>query len=390
MVHVTDLQVLAVTLSTTVGGTDHSIRNLAKALAPLGIRVTLGAPGGTETEEWWRASSLPFLPLDLPQRIGIRPQGGGSVNPAFDALGQIPRSVRAVSVIRRALRQFDVVHSNHLLVHPDAVAAARLSRTPVVVELHDIVPPGVGRRVLSAVAAASSAVVAVSNPVAQQLQGRAARKAAVVHQGIDMSLFSPGDADDARRATLTAAPQSPLIAAVGRLDPEKKLDVLIDATAQVRRSGIDAHLAIVGAPSEDDGSYQRALVESAARLLPGAHRFVDRTNDVASVLRAVDVLACPSEDEPFGLIALEAQACAVPVVCSDSGGLVDFVSEGRTGLVARTNDAASLASQLTRVLTDRALAGRLVENARRQAEEKFSVEHRARRFAEIYTASARS
>lgn len=380
-------KVLAVTLSTVVGGTDHSIRNLALALRTEGVTVTLGAPEGTETERWWRGSGLPFLALDLPARVGVRPQGERTLHSVPRLAGQVPKSVRAVSVLRRAAKDFDVIHSNHLLLHPDAVVAGKLARRPVVVELHDIVPPGVGRSLLSIVAAGSSRTVAVSEAAASQLSDRLADRVTVAHQGIDTEKFSPGAVDHAARAVLTADPSAPLIAAVGRIDPEKNLHVLIEAVALVRSSGIDAHLAIVGSPSEDDGSYLAALHDSASRLLPDAHRFHSRTDNVVSTLRSVDVLACPSKNEPFGLIALEAQACAIPVVASDTGGLVDFVTHERTGLVATAGDADSLAAQLRRLISDRALVASLVTAGRHQAESAFSSEHRARRFADIYSAA---
>ncbi|WP_415975826.1 glycosyltransferase family 4 protein [Rhodococcus sp. 077-4] len=384
---VSGMRVLAVSLSTAVGGTDHSLRNLALALRPMGVAVTLGAPGGSATEQWWRESGLPFLPLDLPQRIGIRRQGEKSLHPIGALLAQVPKSARTVSILRRAARGFDVVHSNHLLLHPDAVVASKLARKPVVVEFHDIVPAGPGRTLLAGIVTASTRAVAVSGAVAKQLPERVARRVRVVHQGIDTSRFAPGVGDRAVRSTMTADPDAPLIAAVGRIDPEKNLDVLIDAVARVRSSGIDAHLAIVGAPSEDDGSHLAGLVDSAARALPGAHRFLGRTDEVAATLRAVDVLACPSQDEPFGLIALEAQSCQVPVVASDTGGLVDFVTHERTGLIARTGDADSLAAQLSRILTDHELANRLSVTAREQATTRFDSEHRAQRFADIYSSA---
>ncbi|WP_052060436.1 glycosyltransferase family 4 protein [Rhodococcoides fascians] len=384
---VSEVHVLAVSLSTSVGGTDHSLRNVALALQPLGVNVTLGAPGGSDTEQWWRAAGLPFLPLDLPQRIGIHRQGENSLHPLGGLAAQVPKSARTVSILRRAARDFDVVHSNHLLLHPDAVLASRLARTPVVVEFHDIVPAGPGRTLLAAIAATATHTVAVSTAAAQQLPTRARGRVSVVHQGIDTTAFAPGAGDPALRADMTADPDAPLIAAVGRIDREKKLDVLIDAVARVRRSGVDAHLAIVGAPSEDDGGYLVELQQAAERLLPGAHRFLGRTDAVASTLRAVDVLACPSQDEPFGLIALEAQACAVPVVVSDTGGLVDFVSHEHTGLVARTGDVDSLATQLCRMLTDRGLAATLAEAARGQAVARFDSQHRAKHFADIYSSA---
>ncbi len=91
-------------------------------------------------------------------------------------------------------------------------------------------------------------------------------------------------------------------------------------------------------PSKDDGSYLEELLALADELIPGAFRILPPVEDVAAVLRAVDVLACPpSVEEPFGLIILEAQACGVPpVVVSASGGPpLDFITDHSTGMLVR-------------------------------------------------------
>lgn len=384
-----DVRVLAVTLSRRVGGTDHSIRTLARALAPLGVEVTLGAPAGTETEEWWRGSDLPFLPLELPDRRGIKPYGESRLRSALSLFAQLPKSVETAGVLRNAMRGFDILHSNHLLLHADAVVAARLSRVPVVVEMHDIVPKGLGRIALSAVVSGAGSAAAVSNAVAAQVKTPRSRRPRVIHQGIDVSLFEPSSGRGPLRDALTSSVSDPLVAAVGRIDPQKNLEHLIEAVALLREQGTPAHLALIGDPSEDDGSYLTRLRVLAEDRLGSACRFLGRTDDVASVLNSIDVLACPSVDEPFGLIVLEAQACEVPVVVSDSGGLVDFVSDRRTGLIARTGDPVSLAAQLRCILVDEPLRNRMVAAASEQAMSSFTADRRASRFADLYASLSR-
>ena len=383
------VRVLAVTLSRRVGGTDHSIRTLARALAPLGVEVTLGGPAGTETEKWWRDSDLPFLPIELPDRMGIKPYGRSRLRSAVSVFAQLPKSIETAGILRKSMQGFDILHSNHLLLHADAVIAARLSGVPVVIEMHDIVPRGIGRVVLSAIASGAGKSAAVSNAVADQVRTPRSRRPRVIHQGIDTALFEPSSDVGPLRTTLTANVGNPLVAAVGRIDPEKNLDHLIEAVARLRDEGVPAHLAIVGDPSEDDGSYLVRLRQLAEERLGDACRFLGRTDDVVSVLRSVDVLACPSTDEPFGLIVLEAQACGVPVVASDSGGLIDFVSDRRTGLIARTGDPASLATQLRTLIHDEPLRKRLVAAASEQATSSFTADRRASRFADLYAAMVR-
>jgi len=384
------IKVLGVTLSENVGGTDHSFRNLALVLASEGIQLSLAGPSGdTPTRRWWTESNLEYVPLEIPKRVGLRPTSGEGFNSKYDFFSQVPKSMRAVKALIGKVHSFDVVHSNDLMTHVDVVLAARLAGRPSLLELHDIVPPGGGRLVMSSAVSTANTAVAVSEAVFEQLGPLARRKTRVVHQGVDSVRFSPGVADPSIRAELSADPRALLVAVVGRLDREKGIGELIEALGSLRRSGVDVHLAVVGAPAKNDAAFVDALHTLARASMPGAHRFLSPRNDIPSILRAVDVLACPSHDEPFGLIALEAQASGVPVIASDSGGLRDFVHDNRTGVVFRTGDVDSLTVAAQRLLGDPALCTRIAAEALGRSRDDLSIERRADSFATTYRALLR-
>jgi glycosyltransferase involved in cell wall biosynthesis len=206
----------------------------------------------------------------------------------------------------------------------------------------------------------------------------------VISQGIDIDRFSTGDPETFWRSQLASNPDGVLVAAIGRIDPEKGLHTLVHAVVELRHRGVDAHLALVGAPSKDDGSYLDELHQLAELLLPGAFRVLPPVEDVAAVLRSVDVLACPSVEEPFGLIILEAQACGVPVVVSASGGPLDFICDRVTGMLVAPADPVAAARAIEELLGDDELRQRMVAAARAQVQNEYTAQVRAAKFADAY------
>ena len=153
----------------------------------------------------------------------------------------------------------------------------------------------------------------------------------------------------------------PLIVFVGRLERYKRLDVLVDAVAEVRRGGVDAHAVIAGTGDALDAvrAQVRALGLEACVGVPG---FVDEAEKVR-LLQAAHVAVQPSEKEGWGLTVIEANACGTPCVAAAVPGLRDSVRDGETGLLVPVRDAHALAASLGRVLRDDALRARLAAGA---------------------------
>jgi len=380
------VRVMAVSHSRDVMGTEHSLFNLAPALAERGITVVLAARPGGQLEKRWRGIGLEFVPIDLPERGGVRTSNGSRLNSMADLVRLPFLTIVALMRIMMAARRVDadLIHSNSIITHIDCALAGRLLRRRAVVELHDIVAPGIGRTLLGVAVALSSKAVATSNAVRNQLPRWARGRSEVISQGIDIDRFSTGDPETFWRSQLASNPDGVLVAAIGRIDPEKGLHTLVHAVVELRHRGVDAHLALVGAPSKDDGSYLDELQQLAELLLPGAFRVLPPVEDVAAVLRSVDVLACPSVEEPFGLIILEAQACGVPVVVSASGGPLDFICDRVTGMLVAPADPVAAARAIEELLSDDELRQRMVAAARAQVQNEYTAQVRAAKFADAY------
>lgn len=192
--------------------------------------------------------------------------------------------------------------------------------------------------------------------------------------GVDLSVFSPGQRSAAREAIGLEPHQAadPLLLFVGRLQPLKGAEVAIGALAQLTAPGAHkARLVIVGGPSGPDGAATRRQLQQQACDLGVAERvhFTDPRphRQLANYYRAADVCIVPSRSESFGLVALEAAACATPVVTADVGGLRDNVVDRKTGLLVDSHDPARFAVCVDELLANPLWALELGEAGRARA-----------------------
>ncbi|WP_291409062.1 D-inositol-3-phosphate glycosyltransferase [Actinophytocola sp.] len=180
-------------------------------------------------------------------------------------------------------------------------------------------------------------------------------KVNTVAPGVDLDLFRPGDRA-AARAALGIRPDAVVLAFVGRIQPLKAPDVLLRAAAELLARGAVPRerltVVVAGGPSGTGLDAPTSLHELAASLgIADVVRFLPPRRGAAlvDVYRAADVVAVPSHNESFGLVALEAQACGTPVVAAAVGGLPVAVADRSSGFLVRGHDPGTWAEALCRV-----------------------------------------
>lgn len=169
----------------------------------------------------------------------------------------------------------------------------------------------------------------------------------------------------------TAAPAEPRLLFVGRLVPEKGVDVVLDATARLLERVPGVRLTIVG-----EGPLREDLERQAAALgLNGAARFVGRVPAVDSYFADAALVLMPSRwQETFGLVALETALHGRPIVVSRVGALPEVVLDGETGLVVDSEDPSALAIAAASLLERPQESRRMGRAARRRALDTFGLE----------------
>jgi D-inositol-3-phosphate glycosyltransferase len=195
----------------------------------------------------------------------------------------------------------------------------------------------------------------------------------VIPPGVDVARFYPIPADEAREFIGVQA-DARMVLFVGRIEPLKGIDTLMEAVALLKKEGVPRRgplcLAVIGGDSEDNGEpgsdEMARLHELRERLgIEDMVTFLGKRDQdtLQYYYSAAEVVVVPSHYESFGLVALEAMACGTPVVASETGGLVFLVRDGETGFHVPAGDPAALADRLGQLLEDELLRQRLGKQA---------------------------
>jgi glycosyltransferase involved in cell wall biosynthesis len=296
----------------------------------------------------------------------------------------------------RALRlgRFDLVHA--VMVSGGAFAAAaylKARRLPSLLSLQDGDSEEYVRRYLGPLFVTYAPlhrrfdrVHAISAHLAERAVRYGVRPEAitVVPNGCDPHLFDDAASDagvaDLRRALGLEGAR--VVVSVSRLVLKNGIDRLLDAFPAVLAAVPDAALLLVG-----DGEDRAALERQAAALgIAGRVRFAGAVPpaDVRRYLRAGEVFVRPSLSEGLGTAFLEAMACGLPVVGTRTGGIPDFLVEGRTGLFCDPARPETITAAVVRLMRDGALARTIREAGRRLVSERYRWEAVAAQIAAMY------
>jgi N-acetyl-alpha-D-glucosaminyl L-malate synthase BshA len=357
---------------------------------------TVGGSGVVATELGLamarRGHEVHFICYALPYRLGRVPPGvtfHEVTMPAYPLFQYPPYSLALASQMADAVRNhgIELLHVHYAIPH---AVSAHLAREilgdglKLVVTLHgtDITVVGADPTLLPMVRLGierADAVTAVSNALARETHELLGveHPIEVIPNFIDPNRY---DRDFALAHRRRLSPDgAPLLVHASNFRPVKRIMDVLEVFRQVNLHR-PAHLAMVG-----DGP-DRPAAERFVRDAGIADRveFLGNVTPVEGVLGAGDVFLLPSEEESFGLAALEAMACGVPVVASNAGGLPELVAHGSGGFVFQVGDTAAMARQVVELLSDPPELERQRGLARERAVGKFGAEKVVPRYEELY------
>jgi D-inositol-3-phosphate glycosyltransferase len=217
----------------------------------------------------------------------------------------------------------------------------------------------------------------------------------VVHPGVDLDVFVPGNQITARR-DLGVAEEAIVLLFVGRIQPLKAPDVLIKAAAEILKRSPELRsqlvVAICGGPSGSGLERPDSLVTLADQLgVSDVVKFVPPTSraELVKWFQAASVCVVPSYSESFGLVAIEAQACGTPVIAARVGGLPTAVRDGISGVLVDGHEAGTWASHIMSVVSNEDLRAKFAKGAIAHASH-FGWEDTTDKLISVYNEAVKS
>ncbi len=368
---------LAVLGGKDTGGMNVYVREITRQLGEMGVHVDVFTRSQNE--------HVPHVLHDLGygNRIVHVRAGPEYPLPKKDLVAHIPQFVDGIREFTNSKGiTYDLIHSHYWMsgmaaielkkewgipivnmFHTLGVMKNRVAQTPQ--ELEGDYRIDGEREVLHA---ADKIIAATQAEFAQLLWLYQAdeQKIIVIPPGVDLCRFYPIPVDEAREY-IGVPPCGRMLLFVGRIEPLKGLDVLIDAISLMHRHGVQEHspfcLAVIGGEPDENSeandnlemSRIKAMTEKAG--LGDLVTFLGKKSQdsLPYYYSAAEAVVVPSQYESFGMVALEAMACGTPVVASQVGGLAYLVQDGVTGFTVPVDEPAELARRLTSLLQDAAL-----------------------------------
>ena len=202
-----------------------------------------------------------------------------------------------------------------------------------------------------------------------------------VSNGVDLSCFKPGEADAETYKKYNIPMDHPIVLYVGRVDPEKKVDLIVEAFSSVIKKIPDAILVVVG-----DGVDRLNLEKKAQELnIFGSTRFLGRVipPDLYELYKIGDVFATASTIETQGIVLIEAAAAGLPLVAVDAGAVAEVCINNENGFLVTPGDVSAISKSIIAILKDDKMRGEFSRNSIRVAHE-HDFDKTLDKFMEIY------
>jgi len=371
------------------GGMNVYVRETSRQLAKLGLSVDIFTrDDGTQPS---------IAPLSPGVRLVSLPAGPHTPLPKEEVVAYLPEFLHGMRRFRQQQDlHYDLLHSHYwhggwvgsfLAPHwgiPHVAMFHTLAevKNRALVQQHETDQRADCER---RIVAAADRIICAGDQEKQalaRLYGAVPARVSVIPCGVDLRRFRPLDQAVARRRL--GLGEEPLVLYVGRIEPLKGLEILVEAVGQLETQ--EARLLVVGGDAQADGEVQRLRARAAALGLADRIRFtgiVDQS-ELPSYYSAADVCVVPSYAESFGLVAVEAMACGRPVIASRVGGLMTTISDGRTGYLIPWHCPEPFAERIDLVLGNSELRANLGRAARRSVL-RFSWDRIAASLAREYT-----
>ena len=205
--------------------------------------------------------------------------------------------------------------------------------------------------------------------------------------GIDLSHFTKGPASEEIYKKYAIPKNVPIVLYVGRIDPEKSLDILVNSFKKLIKEAPKAHLVMVG-----DGTAREKLEKMIKRKkLDSQTHFIGRVigDDLSQIYRTGTVFVITSKTETQSIVLMEAMASGLPAIAVNAGAVTELVKDGENGFIFEPNDTAGIASGINTIISNKELREKMSKNALKMIA-KHDINYTLSRFEKIYNNVLRS
>jgi len=277
------------------------------------------------------------------------------------------RSIQlAVEVVR--LHGIDIIHAHMPKAHVLAGLTGNLTHRPVVATVHGMhltaFEYGITRLL------GSHLITNCQETYGQALaMGVPSERVSLIHNGVDIGLFTPGEGAGELRKWINVPADTPLIGFAGRLAHEKGPDLFLRAAQEIHHSRPDIHFVVIGY-----GTMRNDLIKMRNQLgLEKYMHFIGWQTNMADMYRSLNLLVHTSRSDGTSLVLLEAMACGCPVVALDVGGVREVVENDDTGLIAPAGDWEGIAIRALELMASSNRLKTMGKAARSCIEKKFDL-----------------
>ncbi|SEN28870.1 N-acetyl-alpha-D-glucosaminyl L-malate synthase BshA [Lihuaxuella thermophila] len=339
-----------------------------------------------------RGHAIHFITYDMPFRLGRFHQNicyhGVEAN-RYAVFKYPPYDLALASRMAQVAKiyQLDLLHVHYAVPHAIAAVLAKQmvgDHLKVVTTLHgtDITVLGEDpslRDIICFGIRNSDAVTAVSDSLVKQTYDLFCVDKPIerIYNFVDTRVYYPRDVSSLREKYVD--PGEKLLLHISNFRPVKRPEDVIFIFNRVQKE-IPCRLLLVG-----EGPEMPKIIEQVEKLgIASKVIFLGKQDEVSQLISLADLLLLPSEKESFGLVALEAMACGVPVIASNTGGLPEVVEHGRTGFLADVGAVEEMAGYAVRLLKDEALHQSFVRAGIERVRQHFSGEQIAKQYEDLY------
>jgi glycosyltransferase involved in cell wall biosynthesis len=278
-------------------------------------------------------------------------------------------------------QDIDVVYTNTITV-VDGAIAAKLSGKPHIWHLHEDIGTSKGvlrllptRYVATSLALKlSSGIPVPSHALKDQIFGHQMTlpKVKVIYNGVDTNRFRPGSSTHFLHNELGIPVDASLVGICGEIQETKGQELFIKAAAEVSEKLPNTHFILIGGGLPE---YLRHLIDLTSSLgLGDKFHFTGWRSDIPEIFRELHLVVIASNQEAFGLTAIEGMATGLPVVATRCGGPEEVIEHKRTGYLVAIDDHADMAQQIVKLLSSAELRQGMGRAGRERTEQFFTVE----------------